>query len=633
MRLSRADFASTAARKMSLTHVSNTMTTADKVFKTLLSSIKDETGVEPPAIQRIYDEVTTLRFSVEQPLGLVARWVQRPIDGRFKPQAGDKFLEDGLTADLASAATAQALQSADDTLRQTVQSGQMPTRTDGAYQRFAARFWHLAPCATCAGQPVGACHSCEGERHFACTTCRGTARVSCSCDDGRIRCARCNGTGTRSEQSWEYRRVEITHPDAPTQFKSEQVDIKKQVSCGCDNGYNRCPHCIGSGKLACPASACLGGRTACTACQGSGDAPPCQPCEGTGATGTLHEGAVHLDWGKTRITLPTKMSDVEQLVRSALGTDSRLLRESTTTVNQVSPAGSAALPHALVVTQDARLKIIRVDVDFSGKTYQVVAYGAEPSLATDGGLQSRLAAPIRQQRATAHDKAKVADTINQQGLMTAVNSLAAAHAMRAASSQQLQSALQTSMQSVYFKEEVNWLLSDPVQSQRYFSGYRLRHGDDHHRFRTSFMFSVERIFLNLKRHYITVVLLCIAAVVGLGIWLGSPLMAGVIGLVMTSARLHNRLFNKLLFQRFQGIFESPEQSLTTFKGLLCSEAVFSSAVQQHQKMLAEPGRTIRFRGLFLMIGLGLVVLVTRHGAAGALVQVKGWGLTLLRWIA
>lgn len=609
------------------------MTTADKVFKTLLSNIQDETGVEPTAIQRIYDEVTTLRFSVTQPLGLVARWVQRPIDGRFKPQAGDEFQEDGLPAGLASAVAAQALQSANDTLRQTVQSGQLPTRTDGAYQRFAARFWHLAPCATCKGQPVGPCVGCGGARNFACAICRGTARVSCSCDNGRNLCTRCNGTGSRTEQSWEYRRVEITHPNAPTEFKSEPVDIKKQVFCGCDMGYIRCPHCSGSGKLACPASSCLVGRTACTACKGNGDAPPCQPCDGTGATGTLHEGAVHLDWGQTRITLPTQMSDVEQLVRRTIGSDSRLLRESTTTVNQVSPAGSATSPHALVVTQDARLKIVRVDVDFSGKTYQVIGYGTEPTLATDGGLQSRLAAPIRQQRAAAHDKARVADTINQQGLTTAVNSLAAAHAVRAASAQQLQSALKTSMQSVYFKEEVNWLLSDPVQSERYFSGYRLRYGDDHHRFRTSFMASVERIFLNLKRHYITTVLLCIAAVVGLGIWLGSPLMAGVIGLVMTSVGLHNRLFNKLLFQRFEGIFESPEQSLSTFKRLLCSEAVFSSAAQQHQKRLAGPGRTIRFRGLLLMIGLGLAALVARHGATGALVQAKGWGLTLLRWFA
>lgn len=633
MPLRRADFAAAAARKMSHTHLSNTMTTADKVFKTLLSNIQDETGVEPPAMQRIYDEVTTLRFSVEQPLSLVARWDQHPIDGRFKPQAGDEPLEDDLPADLASAAAAQALQSANDTLRQTVQSGQLPTRTDGAYQRFAARFWHLATCATCKGQPVGPCVGCGGARNFACAICRGTARVSCSCDNGRNLCTRCNGTGSRTEQSWEYRRLEITHPNAPTEFKSEPVDIKKQVFCGCDMGYIRCPHCSGSGELACPASSCLGGRTACTACQGSGDAPPCQPCDGTGATGTLHEGAVHLDWGQTRITLPTQMSDVEQLVRRTIGSDSRLLRESTTTGNQISPQDNATSPHALVVTQDARLKIVRVDVDFSGKTYQVIGYGTEPTLATDGGLQSQLAAPIRQQRAAAHDKARVADTINQQGLTTAVNSLAAAHAVRAASAQQLQSALKTSMQSVYFKEEVNWLLSDPVQSERYFSGYRLRYGDDHHRFRTSFMASVERIFLNLKRHYITTVLLCIAAVVGLGIWLGSPLMAGVIGLVMTSVSLHNRLFNKLLFQRFEGIFESPEQSLSTFKRLLCTEAVFSSAVQQHQKRLAEPGRSIRFRGLLLMIGLGLLVLVTRHGAAGALVQVKGWGLALLRWFA
>ena len=609
------------------------MTTADKVFKTLLSKIQDETGVEPPAIQRIYDEVTTLRFTVEQPLGLLTRWVEHPINGRFKPQTGDKCLEDGLPAGLASAAAAQALQSANDTLRQTIQSGQLPTRTDGAYRRFAARFWHLAPCAICQGQPVGPCQRCEGERNFDCTTCRGTARVSCGCDNGRIRCTRCNGTGSRMEKSWEYREVKITHHDAPTQFKSVQVDIEKRVYCGCDMGYNRCSDCSGSGKLGCPASSCLGGRTACTACQGSGNAPPCQPCEGTGANGTLHEGAVHLDWGQTRIILPTQMSDVEQLVRRAIGSNSRLLRESTTTFNQVSPHDLAQLPHTLVVTQDAQLKIVRVDVDFSGKTYKVVAYGTEPSLATDGGLQSLLAAPVRQQRAAAQVKAKVADTINQHGLMTAVNSLDCVHAMRVASSQQLQSALKTSMQSVYFKAEVNWLLSDSILSQRNFrfSGIRLLDHSDHHRFWTSFMGSVERVFLSLKRNYITTVLLCIAAVVGVCIWLGSPLMAGVIGLVMTSVGLHNRLFNKLLLQRFQGIFDSPEQSLIAFKRLRCSEAVFSSWAHQYQKRLSDPGRSIRFRGLLLMIGMGLATLVARHGAAGALIQVKGWGLTLLRW--
>jgi len=82
----------------------------------------------------------------------------------------------------------------------------------------------------------------------------------------------------------------------------------------------------------------------------------------------------------------------------------------------------------------------------------------------------------------------------------------------------------------------------PIQNQRFYSGHRLGHNDDHQCFRTSFLNSVERIVLSLKRNYITTVLLCTAAIVGLDIWLGSPLMASVIGLFMTSIELHNRFF-------------------------------------------------------------------------------------------
>ena len=73
---------------------------------------------------------------------------------------------------------------------------------------------------------------------------------------------------------------------------------------------------------------------------------------------------------------------------------------------------------------------------------------------------------------------------------------------------------------------------------------------------------------------------------------------------------------KLLFKRFQDIFEFPEQSLTTFKRLLCTESVFSSSVHQNQKMVADAGRTLRFHGLVLMLGIGMAALVARHGAVG-----------------
>ena len=42
---------------------------------------------------------------------------------------------------------------------------------------------------------------------------------------------------------------------------------------------------------------------------------------------------------------------------------------------------------------------------------------------------------------------------------------------------------------------------------------------------------------------------------------------------------------------------------------------------------------MRFHGLVLMLGIGLAALVARHGAVGAMVQVKGWGLNLLPWFA
>ncbi len=610
------------------------MTTADQVFKTLLSSIKNETGVEPTDIKPTYDELTTLRFTVEQPLGLLARLTRQPISGRFEPKAGDQPLVDGVSLAQASEATQQeALQSAHAALLKTVQGGQLPARGQGNYQRFSARFWHLDLCPTCAGMGGGPCQSCFGEQTFTCNRCHGSAVVDCGCNHGRVQCTRCYGVGTRTEQAWEYRTVKITQHDAPARFESHRFDFEKKVPCGCEAGWIRCTSCRGSGTLNCPAAVCLGGRTPCATCMGSGDAPPCKPCDGSGQTGTLHEGAVHLDWGTPRVVLPTKMSDVENLVRRTLGSDSRLLGESTTTFKTVASTDTAESPYSLVVTQDARLKIIRVDVDWSGKTYQVIGYGSQPSLAADGGLQSLMAAPIRQERAAAHNKAKLADTINRQALMSAINALAQTQGKPPANSADVRSALKTSMQSVYFKEEVNWLLSEPIQSERYFSGARLGHGDDHHRFRTSFIDSVERIFVSLKRRYINTALLCVAFVVGMGTWLGSPLMAGVIGLFMTPIGLHNRFFRKLLFRQFQGIFDCPEKTITSFRRLLCSESVFSSFAQENRRQFAEPGLSLRIRGLFLIVITGLAVLTAQHGLAGALAQVKAWGFTALHWFA
>lgn len=560
------------------------MTTADKVFKTLVASITNETGVEPKGIKQIYDEVTTLRFTVEQPLGLLTRLIQCPIDGSFEPEAGDQFLKDGVSLGLASeVAQNQSLRSAYDKLLSTIQSGKLPAKTDAAYQRFSARFWRLDTCGTCAGMGVSTCGSCFGEKTFSCPTCHGSAQVSCGCQGGRFLCTLCHGTGMRVEKRWEYRDVKISQSNAPTRFESHQFEIIKQVSCGCEMGWTRCNTCSGSGTLDCPAIGCSGGRTNCATCLGSGETPPCKPCQGSGETGILHEGSVHLNWGQSQVILPPKTRDVENLVLRALGSDSRLVRESTSTFKAVMSCETAQSPYAMVVTQDAQLKIIRVDVDLSGKTYQVIGYGTEPILVSDGGLQSLLAAPIRQERAANQDKARLAHAINRQALIGAINSLAQTEGKPSASANELRVALKTSMQSVYFKEEVNRLLSDPSKSEHYHSGLRLDRSDDHHhRFRTSFLDSCERIFKSLKRQYVTTALLCIALVVALGTWFGNPLIAGAIGLLMTPIGLHNCIFNKLLFNQFQGIFDSPETRFASFKRLMCSESVFLSFAKVNQ---------------------------------------------------
>lgn len=608
------------------------MTTANQVFKTLLSSIQNETGVEPTDIKTTYDEVTTLRFTVEQPLGLLTRLTKQPISGSFEPQAGDQLVEDGVSLAQAIEATKQeALQSAHTKLLKTIQGGQMPTRGDGNYQRFSSRFWGLDLCPTCAGLGGGTCQNCRGKGTFTCNRCHGGATVDCGCSRGRIQCGRCFGAGTRTEWAWEYRTVKIPQHDAPPRFESHRFDFEKRVPCGCEAGWIRCTICSGSGTLNCPA--CRGGSNPCNTCLGSGEEPPCEPCDGSGQIGTLHEGAVHLDWGTPRVVLPPKMSDVENLVRRTIGSESRLLAESSTTFRTVASSDSAESPSTLLVTQDARLKIIRVDVDWAGKTYQVIGYGTDARLASDGGLQGLLAAPIRRERAAVHDKAKLADTINRQALMNAIKTLALLRDKPSSSSRELRKTLKISMESVYYKEEVNRLLSDPIKFDHFWSGQVLSNSDDHFQFRTSVMDILERIFVGLKRRYTTTVLFCMSLVMGLGTWLGYPLTAGLISLFITPIGLHNRLFRTLLFKQFRDIFDSPEQRLTAFKRLLCSGSVISPSIaQQNESVFAEPGLAIRIRGVVLIIGIGVAVLVARHGVTGTVGQFKGWTVTAMRWL-
>ena len=611
------------------------MTAADQVFKALLVSIKDETDVEPQGIEQVYNEVTTLRFTVERSIGLLTRLVKSPINGSFTPMMGDQLLKNGIPLGVVSGQVQeQALKLAYDELLTKAQSGELPVATDdAAYQRWSTRFWQLDICPTCSGQPVGLCKCCSGDQTVKCTNCYGTTRVGCDCNNGRVQCTLCHGTGSCTENSWEYVRFEIRQHNAPPLFESRQVPTTKSVSCGwCEMGWTNCTRCSGSGTLNCQASVCFSGRTLCAECRGSGEAPPCKRCDGTGSMGWLHEGEVHLDWGKGQIRLPTTLSADERKVQRALGSDAGLLRESKTTVKSVTPRNDVQSPHSLLVTQDARLKIIRVDAEFAGKTYQVTGYGDKPTLADDSGLQSFLAAPIRKERAVVAEKTDLAHTINAKALMRAINSLAESYKKPHASADELCLSLKTSMQSVYFKEEVSRLLSEPIKVTNYRDGKRVS-GNDHHKFITSFMGSIERVFLSLRKQYVVAALVFMALVVGMVAWFVGPFVAGLTGLVMVSASLHNRIFRTRLLNRYQGVFEAPEKILSSFMLLLGSEAIFFSYAQTHREIYAAPGPKIRMWGLLLLIAMGLTSLVAKQGVNGAMLQLKAWSQAALHWLA
>ena len=609
------------------------MTTADKVFNALLVSIKNEIDADPQGIERVYDEVTTLRFTAKTPLGLLTRLIKSPINGSFRPTTGDQLLNDRISLGKASELVQeQALKSAYDELLTKAESGGLPAPTDAAYHRWSTRFWQLDTCATCSGQAVDLCKSCSGDKTFLCARCQGTTLVGCGCNNGRVQCTLCNGTGARIESNFEYVRVEIRQHNGPTLFESRMVPTQKRVPCGCcAMGWTNCSYCSGRGTLNCQAPECFRGRTPCPACLGSGEAPPCKPCDGTGSVGWLHAGAVHLDWGKTQILLPTTLSAVERKVQRALGSDAGLLRESKTTVKSVTPRNDGQSPHSLLVTQDARLRIIRVDVEFAGKTYQVTAYGNRPTLADDSGLQSLLAAPIRKTRALAAEHASLAHTINQRALMSVVKSLSESYNDPQASVDALRLSLKTSMESIYFKEEVSRLLTEPIQRANYEVGKWVV--KDHHEFRTSFIGSVERLILSLKHQHVVAAMALMALAVSTVAWFVGPFVAGLTGLVMTSSSLHNRIFKTLLLNRFQGVFEAPEKILSSFRSLQGSQEIFSSYAQGNLERYAAPGPLIRMWGLLLLIAMGLTNLVAKQGVKGAVLQLKAWCQAALHWFA
>ena len=131
------------------------------------------------------------------------------------------------------------------------------------------------------------CPSCKGRRGFDCTSCRctccnatGEITASCSsCQNGKLTCPRCEGSG--------------------------QVIVKKGFF---GDKYGTCPNCGGTRRATC--STCGGSanvKAKCHACNGTKRNHSCSQCMATGkikCTTCNGSGNIPSEWSKSLAQMP-----------------------------------------------------------------------------------------------------------------------------------------------------------------------------------------------------------------------------------------------------------------------------------------------------------------------------------------
>lgn len=109
------------------------------------------------------------------------------------------------------------------------------------------RVIHHFGCPDCSQSGMESCPSCRSTGILTCNACGG---------HGEISCLHCSGAGYRIEIS--------RHRDGDGHYRDEEVVL----GCTCNNGWNRCSSCSGSGEHEC--RSCDDGYVECNHCEATG---------------------------------------------------------------------------------------------------------------------------------------------------------------------------------------------------------------------------------------------------------------------------------------------------------------------------------------------------------------------------
>lgn len=230
--------------------------------------------------------------------------------------------------------------------------------------------WCLVTCKHCQGHKQVTCNGCGGYKKVICGHCSGNGKHSClGCNStGKNRCYSCHGAGVS--------QVQVQY-------------VQSQSNYGPVYGYRyetrSCQTCFGSGSITCNAgcygtgiircSNCGGaGAVKCKTCQGVGNVN-CPSCEASGKVGVAAWVNVNVNNGYT-ITISNDAPSQAKVIFNKV--NSTRIASLATRIDQVASRIDDGIqvntPTHFSQTYCGQLKISTLNISYSGKNYELIAY-------------------------------------------------------------------------------------------------------------------------------------------------------------------------------------------------------------------------------------------------------------------
>lgn len=141
-------------------------------------------------------------------------------------------------------------------------------------------FGNVYRCASCEGRGSHTCERCKGMGSLVCPRCSGEGRnqcISCNGSGNLSHCSNCNWWGQVDKRCWSCRGTgmatsERRCTECNNGYYKDTCDVcggTNRPPCSCNDGFDTCSPCRGSGNLEC--TSCLRkGHTICGTCSGAG---------------------------------------------------------------------------------------------------------------------------------------------------------------------------------------------------------------------------------------------------------------------------------------------------------------------------------------------------------------------------